>query len=224
MIINIQIGGEYYITNPAPGIEITKWLGLIISSLTLFIGYKIYRSFDISKKVKEKQLNIVFALVGEIQKTKIELSVHQKDNISRGYELALSHIHSTEKNKIFSEIFKNINVKWDMNLFSLPYTEFADNPFLPVSIAKVLRPLAISFYNAPDKNDLLIDQDNFVMIYVDTDQEDWYNVHGITHINKTVQFKSVGQYVNQVVKVYAEIEKWLKLHGANDLNIFNKLP
>jgi hypothetical protein len=218
MILEIfRIGGEYY--NEPAGIDWAKWIGVLFSGVTLYIAYKIYRSFDVSKKIKEKQLTIVFDLVKAIQSTSVVFQVKGHGERRISHEIAFSHVHSTIDNPSMKENFKNINVKWDYNAFMLPFTEFTDNPFLPISIAKELKPLSIWFYTARDENDVLIDDQNYVMFFIDGDQEDYYNTQGQTHINKSVKFKTVGEYIKQVIKVYSAIDAWLKIHGADDLNI-----
>lgn len=213
-----HFGEVYYLDGEISTIDWPKWISSLCSVFTLILAYKIYKSFDVSKKSKEKQLNTVFDLVKEMQ-TSFVLFDSSKN------ALMSSQFHFNQFEKLlevdyYKAAFESQDVKFDDELFLMPYTEYSNNPFLPITIAKELKPLSNWSYNFKNEKGKLIDENNHYLLYIYSEEEGHFNsLKSQTHVNPSLAFKNIYEYINQVLKLYAAINKWLKDHGVTDLNI-----
>ena len=229
MIIEVfRIGGEYY--NDSSGIDWAKWLSVLIGSITLIIGYKIYRSLDVNKKLAEKQLNVVIDLVNAIEGIVIEARF--PTDLPPPMCAILPIYFSNLKAMVDTthhEVFDNKNIIFSYDILTLDYLHFFSHPLLPVSIARELRKLHIpsvsyfekkNYFTFNDHTDITVKDyvllsKPVLIIYPD---EKLIN-QVIRNIKVVPNHSTLREYLKQVLKVKREIIQWLKQYSNIEINI-----
>jgi hypothetical protein len=197
-------------------------LSLIFSALTLFIAYKIYKNFDAKKTHVNKQLETVLNLVEDINKTIISVSFKNKipKDILEDVRLpgAGKSAISTWPYSLFiiselnnsSHKYDHVVLDGDTEVFKvLPFIKYINNPLLPTLISKKLR----AFYS-PYKKFSHFDSisENFVVLNSDNKDEMF------EYLDFIPAFKNWDGFIQCSKDLKIEIQKWLKKHGAEDIN------
>jgi len=208
--------GEYSITDLLNAIF--SGIGLIISAVTLFIAYQIFKNFDAKKTHINKQLETVLNLVEDINKTIISVSFESKipqhileqmgtpgKSLVEKWPYSLFIISTIDNSKEkYESVFLNKEV-----LKALPFLNYMNNPLLPNPIAKRLhafyspRISYCPFFKAPD---------TFVVI-CSNDKDDIFE-----YPNNVPAFKNWDGFIQCSKDLKNEIQQWLKRYGAEDIN------
>jgi len=205
-------------------------LGVIISAITLFIAYKIFRNFDAKKTHINKQLETVLNLIEEINKKSISVEFKHKipqhilekmknmpEHLERGkstfisYEMTLFSISRLKNPKVeYGNVLLNTNTEV---LDLLTFIKYIYNPLLPTSISDRLK----AFYS-PVRNFKQFDNlsENFVVLSPNNHKDESYS-----YPDYAVAFKDWDSFINCSIELKTEIHNWLKRYGADDINFYH---
>lgn len=216
MLIDIfHFGGEYYNTVGSQ-IDWIKLIGTILSGLTLYLAFKIYKNWDVKKHFIKKQLDTVFDLVNEIESTTIVINVH-KNGSTITLAWRLSEIHEMTQKIIYEDLLNNRNaIMSDGIVNHMKFTQYNRNPFLPRSIAEELMKIHRLRLHLEDSN---VDLENFVVLSKSGEILDMnFTKKNIMQIANP-EFQTIGSYFKQVIVIKAAIITWLKGFDVKELNI-----
>ena len=222
----IQIGGEYYITGPTPGIDWTKWVSIIISGCTLILAYKIWKNYDIKKHFVKRQLDTVFELYNDITKAQIKIEL-KDDNYTdilfknKKLTVKLSNIINMLGNMEMQRYLNTTPLYVDLFIIStdMPYMKYIENPFLPQPIVNQLRGLWGGFKYV---NELPTTGKYVVISNADESlKPNWKPLYGKVDSETYDSFKN---YVTQLLSVKKSVQIWLKQFGVQDMNLIDDGP
>ena len=227
----IQSSSEYI--TASYNIDWAKWIGVLISACTLYLAYKIYKTFDVHKRFAEKQLSVVFDLVQQMEQCDFLLSYFDETNTERAIYLPLNKIHEdfNPKQIIFDDVVINKPSKFQSKrpefnkpllihrtVFQLPFLHHYYNPFLPKSIAVKMKKLSKLNSTCVPVAESEIDS-RYFMITISSNptsrillMNDWMH-------SDDYPYATYHLFSYYIIQLRKSITKWLKKYGAKDLNI-----
>lgn len=221
MLLQIQIGGDYYINGPAPGIDWAKLIGTICSVFTLLLAWRIFKTLDVHKKFAEKQLTVVLELIAHFESIRLIGNFYEVDGKkTRGaHFIRFNKLYNTVSN--VSDANRPLVIHADV-VESMMFTQFQYNPFLPKSIAIEMRKMfgesGHMIIEKPRPNEILISFPNakeYPIAIKETANDEiqkWRRMEG-------KPFNTYGEYINQLLVVKRSIYNWLSKYGATDINM-----
>ncbi len=189
---------------------------LIVSTITLCIGYKAYKKFLV-RKAEERQLQLILDLLHEIHQNGISYSIHYPDERSEKVIITTIYNYNIFELVKDANFLKEKKIYFiDDNRYPIPwgfYKKFYANPILPQSIARVLKK-----FNAAH-----IDR----ISYVSLEGESFIAVHNPTvdvfvHQTQLYQMQylpSTIDFKRHTEELRHEILVWLSNYGIKDVNI-----
>jgi hypothetical protein len=213
---------------------IVNFIGLIVSIFTLYLAYRIFKSFDVRKNHINKQLETVLNLVQEINDTVFKISDHhkipqdvleqmKKSPVSSNYTTTFSSIQSTlwfisDGNPSIHED-SNVFLKTDVKT-TMPFLNYMNNPLLPKTIALKLGAFYSPFTDY--SNSERASDTYFVIVRIKTGEKmDLSQSYQYPHFAKP--FENWGNFIFASKDLKDEILRWLKKYGANDINLSTRV-
>jgi hypothetical protein len=191
---------------------IVSWLGLLVSAITLILGYVAYNKF-LNQKVSEIQLTVVLELIDAIYKYTFHIQVeakHDNGGVS-GSSLKKNLFQLAAAGVLPVDSPDNIEILIPNNyVFSFPAWKFIANPLLPNAISKELKGM---------RHDLTIrgtdtSKVERFMIIGEVDKE----ITNGTHIALSSYIDGYAGFLSRCRSIDSAIKAWLKKHGLQDLN------
>lgn len=182
--------------------------GLLISLLTLYLGFLAYKKF-LNKSLKKSQLELVLQLIDSFHKSEILLTIVQfvderpltglySQNI---FQLADGGNVNTESNY---KIYETVGNNW-----VFPPFEFLNNPILPSDISYMLMNLYKGFEfinNQPSQNE--------TFFVIGHHKESVFNEPSMLR-----QYKGgLYGFLNDIIRINKALRKWLDDNVVTDLN------
>ena len=191
------------------GSIIISLFALIVSSIALFLNHRIY----FKKTVKEKQLELIYELIGILSKNGIELRVQSLGGPTEMIGMSLYHFTYTNFKEKHSNFFGRQNMFFQSDSFDcFKFLQLMSNPFLPEEIYTVMdkfyqiKPKQFTFAEVEATKDftslITLDQKIDALNYFKSD---------------TANHKSFENIHTLVVELYTSVNTWLEQYGAGDL-------
>jgi hypothetical protein len=225
--------------------ELISFLGLIVSSLTLYVAYLAYKKY-IENKLQEKQLDVVLKLIEVIGNTNLCMNFHLRkstNSLTASNNSEINQYEIIEYNegikilKFEKNIFELTNLS-DESLFKKKYlftdlsitaseknkidqlVNFSSNPILPKSIAAEVKKFSISekyFAIGLMKNPTLNASQSFIRIGCGEEGE-FSDISKYRNNEDGVAFKSWDDFIQSCQMLSESIKKWLSKHGITEIN------
>lgn len=194
-----------------------------ISAVASLVGFLlaivIARQISFKKQLREKQLEVVFLLVQELQNLEIHFAFRVDqgaNNLTVGthwtYFLAMSTFKEQNRPRWVDAEKVILYVSEDF-LYKSKLFEFVSNPFLPKNIAEALIKI---YHRGGDQKEYNLMANE---IYISADPE--FDSH--TYRKEiSSYYQDLNAFIEASIEVKSEINKWLKKQNASDLNLREK--
>lgn len=186
---------------------------IALSALTVsIVTYVINRKISFKKPVKDKQLDVVYELIGLLSKNEINFMSRDKGNSTMA-GMSLYHLTYVNFKETNSAFFDRKYMFFQADSYDgFNFLQLMGNPFLPPEIYTAID----SFYYQKPKQYTFKEveaTENYVALITMNQKTDVLNYY----TSDTSTHKSFEAFQALVINLYTTVNNWLDKYGAGEL-------